>query len=202
MTFYRDVLIGNDVRNAHTVVALEHVKDGATAVHVDSDGYGSRWERACDDTLTFQAAESWIMTLPEFAEYEDSRAQLLDEVGDILTDEQAVLVPDVYKEWRVGAAYTVGERVRHNGVLYKCLQTHASQAGWEPGVAPSLWARVLAPEGEIPVWEQPDSTNPYMRGDKVHYPDIDGPVYESLIDNNTWSPEAYPQGWQRLLEEV
>ena len=199
MTFYRDVLIGNDVRNAHTVVALEHVKDGATAVHVMSDDYGSRWERAVDDTLTFQAAESWIMSLPEFKEYEDSRAQLLEEVGDILTDEQAMLVPDVYKEWHVGVAYTIGERVRYRGVLYKCLQTHASQEGWEPGNAPSLWAKVLVPGGDIPVWEQPTAENPYMMGDKVHYPDIDGPVYESLIDNNVYSPEAYPAGW-KLVE--
>ena len=37
-----------------------------------------------------------------------------------------------------------------------------------------------------------------MTGDKVHYPDADGPVYESIIDNNIWSPEAYPQGWQQV----
>lgn len=199
MTFYRDVLIGNDVRHIHTVVALEHVKDGVTAVHVMSDDYSSRWERAVDDTLTFEAAESWVMSLPEFKEYEDSRSQLLDEVGDILTDEQAILVPDVYKEWRVGVAYTIGERVRYDGVLYKCLQTHASQEGWEPGNAPSLWARVLNPDpGVIPVWEQPTAENPYMKGDKVHYPDIDSPVYESLIDNNVYSPADYPAGWQEV----
>ena len=32
---------------------------------------------------------------------------------------------------------------------------------------------------------------------EVHYK---GKVYESLIDNNVWSPEAYPQGW-KLIEE-
>ena len=40
-----------------------------------------------------------------------------------------------------------------------------------------------------------------MKGDKVHYPDKGGPVYESTIDNNVFSPEAYPAGWQ-LVEEA
>ena len=37
----------------------------------------------------------------------------------------------------------------------------------------------------------------YMKGDKVHYPDAEGDVYESLIDGNVWSPEAYPDGWKK-----
>ena len=35
-----------------------------------------------------------------------------------------------------------------------------------------------------------------MTGDKVHYPTIDDPVYESTMDYNVYSPESYPQGWQ------
>ena len=63
----------------------------------------------------------------------------------------------------------------------------------------SLWARILIPDPEvIPVWEQPDSTNPYMTGDRVHYPTAEDPVYESLIDNNVWSPGEYPAGWQEV----
>ena len=41
-----------------------------------------------------------------------------------------------------------------------------------------------------------------MTGDKVHYKTIDDPVYVSLIDNNVWSPEAYPAGWQQLPTET
>ena len=68
------------------------------------------------------------------------------------------------------------------------------QAGWTPVTAPSLWAKVLIPdENVIPEWEQPDSTNPYMAGDKILF---NGQVYESLIDNNIWSPEVYPAGWR------
>ena len=66
-----------------------------------------------------------------------------------------------------------------------------------PPTAVSLFTRVLIPEPSIiPVWEQPTSTNAYMTGDRVYYPTAQDDVYESLIDNNVWSPTAYPQGWK------
>ena len=36
-----------------------------------------------------------------------------------------------------------------------------------------------------------------MKGDKVIF---NGKVYESLIDNNVYSPEAYPAGWKEITE--
>ena len=65
-----------------------------------------------------------------------------------------------------------------------------------PVDAASLWAKVLIPNPDvIPEWEQPDSTNPYMKGDKVTY---NGKTYESVIDNNVWSPDTYPAGWKEI----
>lgn len=97
-------------------------------------------------------------------------------------------------EWEDGVNYITGQKIRYGGVVYKVLQTHISQATWNPEDAPSLFAKVLIPDEDvIPEWEQPDATNPYMKGDTVMYK---GVKYESLIDNNVWSPEAYPAGWQ------
>ena len=99
----------------------------------------------------------------------------------------------------VGVYYSVGEKVQYNGVLYSVLLAHTSQENWTPTEAHSLFAKVLITgPSVIPEWEQPDSTNPYMKGDKVRYK---GVVYESLIDNNVWSPEDYPAGWQIVDEE-
>ena len=120
-----------------------------------------------------------------------------------LSDEQALQVPLMFPKWQVGKAYAVGERVLYLGVLYKVIQAHTSQAGWEPDIAPSLFAKNLIvkdEEGEqvdIPEWVQPDSTNPYMIGDKVIF---EGKVYQSVIDNNVWSPTDYPQGWEEVNE--
>ena len=63
---------------------------------------------------------------------------------------------------------------------------HTSQNTWTPDITPSLWTKVLIPDPNIiPKWEQPESTNPYMKGDKVIH---NGITYESLIDNNIWEP--------------
>lgn len=78
--------------------------------------------------------------------------------------------------------------------LYKCLQAHTSQTGWTPDVSPSLWKVCGISENGIAEWSQPISTSDaYMTGDEVMY---EGVHYRSLIDNNVWSPEAYPDGWE------
>ena len=118
----------------------------------------------------------------------------MDAAGAMLTDEQAAAVPALYSAWETGTAYNAGDRRTYGGVLYKCLQAHTSQDDWTPDVAVSLWSTVLIPDPDvIPDWVQPDSTNAYMKGDKVRY---NGVVYRSLIDNNVWSPDAYPAGWE------
>lgn len=111
-------------------------------------------------------------------------------------DQTALAGKDLYPLWNETEVYKAGDRVRYDEILYKCLQNHTAQASWTPTDAPSLWAKVLIPTPSvIPEWEQPESTNPYMKGDKVTYK---GKTYESLIDNNVWSPEAYPQGWKEV----
>lgn len=110
------------------------------------------------------------------------------------TDEQALAVPALYPAWREGVDYAEGTRVQHEGVLFRVLQAHASMAGWEPSAAPSLFAKVLvADDGTVLAWEQPDSTNGYMIGDKVTHKGI---VWVSRADNNVWEPsESVPSLW-------
>jgi hypothetical protein len=43
--------------------------------------------------------------------------------------------------WRPGVTYFVGTVVTYADATYKSLQTHASQLGWEPPNAPTLWGR-------------------------------------------------------------
>ena len=117
------------------------------------------------------------------------------------TDEQAAACPDVYPAWNGdGKVYTVGERVLHDGTLYKVLQGHASQPAWTPDAAPSLFAPILAGQGgtDVGEWQQPDSTNAYNIGDRCMY---NGTLYESTIDGNVWSPTDYPAGWKAVGEQ-
>lgn len=129
-----------------------------------------------------------------YANAQKLRAEI-DSAAAWLTDEQAATVPGIYPAWNGdGAAYAVGDRVQHTGALYKCLQAHTSQATWTPTDAPSLWAKVFIPTpGVIPDWEQPSSTNPYSKGDKVKH---NGKIWTSDIDGNVWEPGVY--GWTEV----
>ena len=119
---------------------------------------------------------------------------VIEKAAQSLDDATALTAVTLYPEWAVGKEYAVGERVRHGGILYRCLTGHAAQEGWMPDAAHSLWAKVLIPdENVIPAWEQPDSTNPYMKGDKVSH---NGKTWVSDIDNNVWEPGVY--GWTEI----
>lgn len=151
------------------------------------------------------------MTAEELAKMEaDARRARLEEASRPLRSEEvlAMLIPqqintlsvddntalrmvEFYPAWASDTAYTAGYKVQYGGKLWRCIQAHPSQTGWEPENAPSLWAKVLIPdETVIPEWEQPDSTNPYMVGDKVTH---NGKTWVSDIDNNVWEPGVY--GW-------
>lgn len=121
---------------------------------------------------------------------------MLHKASASLSDEDALEAMELFAAWASGTEYATDQRLRYDGKLYRCVQGHTSQEGWEPDKTPALWTEVALP-GEIPVWKQPTGVqNAYNTGDKVHYPDKDGPVYVSTIDNNVWSPEAYPAGWE------
>ena len=125
--------------------------------------------------------------------------QRLDSITSEMSDDEAIKNAVLFKQWNGnGIEYKTNERVVFNGTLYSVLIAHISQPNWCPDVSPSLFAKVLNPDPEvIPEWEQPDSTNPYMKGDKVRY---NGKIYESLIDNNIWSPSDYPNGWKEIIK--
>lgn len=133
------------------------------------------------------------MTLIELAQ---KLRPYIEKAAISLSDEDALEAVNLFPNWRENEAYAVDQRVKYEEILYKCLQAHTSQASWTPIAAPSLWAKVLIPDANvIPEWEQPDSTNAYSIGDRVMF---NGVVYESVINNNVWSPAAYPAGWKEV----
>ena len=121
-------------------------------------------------------------------------ANALVKLRDSATDEQAIEVAVLYPAWKVNTEYAVGARLVYSDVLYKVLQTHVSQADWTPDVAVGLFAKVLVADDGTPLaWVQPDSTNPYMTGDKVVHNEK---TWVSTVDNNVWEPGVY--GWDEI----
>lgn len=111
-------------------------------------------------------------------------------------------------------AYELGDVVFYNGKKYK---SKIDANVWSPDAYPAGWELLddteptdpepTDPEPEEP--EEPDTPtvpefvqptgahDAYKTGDRVLY---NGQVYESLMDGNVWSPDAYPAGWQLVTE--
>ena len=112
-----------------------------------------------------------------------------------IDDDIALTAVTLFPEWANETEYEVDARVKYAGVLYRCLTAHKSQETWTPDVSPSLWTTVLIPdENVIPEWEQPESTNPYKKGDKVTH---NNKTWVSLVDGNVWEPGYY--GWEEIV---
>lgn len=142
-----------------------------------------------------QENQKTIERTRSLTESEVTRLLIAQQINTLEVDDQTALrMVEFYPEWAAGQAYTTGYKVQHGGVLYRCLQDHTSQDDWTPDVSPSLFAKVLIPDANvIPEWEQPDSTNPYMAGDKVTH---NGKTWVSDIDSNVWEPGVY--GWSEV----
>ena len=158
------------------------------------DGKNYR-EMTVDEQLRVTMIDEYERTRPLTAE-EVTTLFIKQQINTLEADDNTALrMTEFYPEWAAGVDYATGYKVQYGGKLYKCLQAHTAQADWNPVDAPSLWAEVLAGQDGTAIgeWVQPDSTNPYMRGDKVNYK---GKLYESEVDNNVWEPGVY--GWLEI----
>ena len=114
---------------------------------------------------------------------------IIEKASISLTDEDALQAVELYPLWLASTAYSMSERIRYNGILYRCVQAHTSQADWTPDVTPALWTVVSL--DEWPEWKQPTGAqDAYAKGDKVSY---DGKHWISNVDGNVWTPGVY--GW-------
>ena len=189
--------------NTNTEVMLEN---GFKEIINVVPSYDANTQVVTMDSYTEEATTitvNYVVTakpLTKEEQLENQKNLALTFFAETLSDAQALQVPMLFDEFDGnGVKYKAGKRIIYEGVLYKVLQDHTSQEGWTPNAAPSLFAKVINETitGEIPDWEQPDSTNAYMKGNKVKF---NGKIYESVIDNNVWSPTAYPAGWKEVTE--
>ena len=115
---------------------------------------------------------------------------------DELDENELLDMIDLYDNYQVGKSYKADDIFKYENKLYRVIQEHTSQDDWIPSELPALYLSMM-PENVIPEWKQPTGGHDaYNAGDKVIF---EGEVYESTIDNNTWSPTDYPSSW-KLVE--
>lgn len=122
---------------------------------------------------------------------------------DVETQAEAMVeVASAFPAFKVGKAYKTkdvfryGENAVGDAQLYQVLQDHTSAEEWSPDASPSLYKAIGVTEDGYPEWVQPlGASDAYNTGDIVSY---NGKLYESAIDGNVWSPDAYPAGWKEV----
>lgn len=115
--------------------------------------------------------------------------------SDSVTEQQLSDLATIYPQWRINKYYEANEVFVKDSLLFRVIQAHTSQADWLPETTESLYTAYRTP-CEITEWVQPTGVHDaYQTGEKVLY---NGKTYESLIDNNTWSPDVYPAGWKEI----
>lgn len=86
--------------------------------------------------------ESYERTRPLTAE-EVTALLIKQQINTLSVDDNTALrMVEFYPAWATDTAYPVGYKVQYGGKLWRCLQAHTSQDGWEPEDAPSLWTEI------------------------------------------------------------
>ena len=125
-------------------------------------------------------------------ESEVSRMLIAQQINTLTVDDNTALrMTEFYPEWASGQSYTVGYKVQRNGKLWRVLQAHTSQAGWEPENAASLWTEIC--ESHAGTLDDPipysgnmalESGKYYMQDGKIYRctRDTGNPVYNALSE--------------------
>lgn len=123
----------------------------------------------------------------------------LETITDELSDEQALQFKLLFPDWNPEKAYEAGDRVRYEGILYKCLNAHEPQQDWIPILDSAVWVPMETnpAEPELGIWEQPEEGNGYEEGAQVIH---NGKTWVSQISDNAVEPGI--EGSESLWVEV
>lgn len=109
---------------------------------------------------------------------------LAAQINTLRVDDQTALrMLAFYPEWEAAEAYSAGYKLQCGGRLWRCVQAHTAQEGWEPENAPALWEEICESHDGTAADPIPYSGNMALESGK-HYTQ-DGAVYRCIRDTGT-----------------
>ena len=183
----------DDPRLEEGVKAVQKAHDAACAEDDSDCRYGTpqaylqaKIEQMCDSyaqTATESSTATVLKTDPLTA---------IDANIDNASDDDVAMLTFLYPAWSGdGVAVTVDQKLRHDGILYRVVQAHTTQADWTPDATPALFTRYREPAAAPEPWVQPTGAqDAYQTGEQVTH---NGQTWVSTIDANVWEPGV--TGW-------
>ena len=134
-------------------------------------------------------------------ESEVSRMLIAQQINTLTVDNNTALrMVAFYPEWAENTEYTAEYKVQRNGKLWRCIQAHTSQAGWEPENAASLWTEIC--ESHAGTLEDPIPYSGNMALESGKYYMQDGKVYRCIRDTGNPVYNALSELVGLYVEEV
>lgn len=172
--YHRISQLSVDVNHLNYITVFSYIDQDERDTEDDPEAprpYCHAWivQTDYDPDMSVNSAYDFLKTLAEFEDAED-----------------------IIENWAPGKSYFYDDEVMDEGEVYQCKQPHTSAPGQEPHLTPALWVKKKT---EWEDWVQPQSTNPYMKGDKVKH---NGKKWVSTIDYNVFEPGV--AGWEEWTE--
>lgn len=202
MAIKKDIIASNGVPlNYHRVAMVKIDSNQQVTILIESyvDESGRQYEKdyasgKIDSNPIFPYVSSVYVTIPYDPDMTIEKAYRA--IKGLSEFEGA---EDAFDEWNgEGIEYELGLYLIYNDKVYKVIQSHTSKPERTPDVATSLYVAVPDPRIDYAPFVQPTGPHDaYMTGGTTTF---NGRKYRSRIDNNVWSPEQYPGGWEEVTD--
>ena len=113
-----------------------------------------------------------------------------------LEDKVASETPELFGRLNEnGELIKVGTRINWNGLLKRAAVDLWDTKENNPDNAPALWEDIAYKEGYRIIPETVTAGTAFSKDELGWWKDT---LYKSILDNNVWTPEQYPSGWEEV----
>jgi hypothetical protein len=95
-----------------------------------------------------------------------------------------------------GSLITAGTRINWNGTIKRAASDLWDTQENNPDNAPALWEDIQYRDGYRIIPEIITTGTSFAKDELAWWGDT---LYKSIIDNNVWTPDAYPSGWEKQV---
>lgn len=116
--------------------------------------------------------------------------------SESLEDKEASVTPELFARLNEnGELVKAGTRINWNGVLKRAAVDLWDTKENNPDNAPTLWEDIAYKEGYRIIPEIITAGTAFMKDECGWWKDT---LYKSTLDNNVWTPEQNPSGWEEV----